>query len=85
MIHDGYVVAPGNHMETVASADYYDHLATRHESASVWTVRYHPEFTAGLLDHIADDFGWPGDDAGRDFDDMTANRTLENFVVAGLD
>ena len=86
MVHGDYVVAPGDRMVTVASADYYDHLATRHEDAPVWTVQYHPEFTAALLDRIADDFGWPDDDADRDFGDVTADRTVENFVAAaGLD
>jgi GMP synthase (glutamine-hydrolysing) len=86
MVHGDYVVEPGDRMETIGSADYYDHLATRHESAPVWTVQYHPEFTASLLDRIADDFGWPDDDADRDFDDVTADQTVDNFAsVAGLD
>ncbi|KAB1186718.1 MULTISPECIES: type 1 glutamine amidotransferase [Haloferax] len=86
MVHGDYVVEPGKRMETIASADYYDHLATRHESAPVWTVQYHPEFTAALFDRIADDFGWPEDDSDRDFDDVTAVNTVENFAaLAGLD
>ena len=86
MVHGDYVVEPGDRMETIGSADYYDHLATRHESAPVWTVQYHPEFTDALLDRIADDFGWPESDADRDFDDVTAARTVDNFAaLAGLD
>ncbi|KAB1197278.1 MULTISPECIES: type 1 glutamine amidotransferase [Haloferax] len=86
MVHGDYVVEPGDRMETIGAADYYDHLATRHESAPVWTVQYHPEFTAALLDRIADDFGWPDGDENRDFDDVTAVKTVENFAgLAGLD
>lgn len=86
MVHGDYVTSPGDRMETIGSADYYDHLATRHESAPVWTVQYHPEFTASLLDRIDDDFGWPDDDANRDFDEVTAAKTVDNFAsLAGLD
>ncbi|KAB1192461.1 type 1 glutamine amidotransferase [Haloferax sp. MBLA0076] len=86
MVHGDYVVSPGDRMETIASADYYDHLATRHESAPVWTVQYHPEFTGTLLDRITDDFGWPDEEDHNDFDDVTAAKTVENFAsLAGLD
>ncbi|ELZ74971.1 GMP synthase [Haloferax larsenii JCM 13917] len=86
LVHGDYVVEPGDGMETIGSADYYDHLATRHESLPVWTVQYHPEFTASLLDRIADDFGWPDTDGERDFSDVNAAQTIDNFArVAGLD
>lgn len=73
MVHGNYAVAPDDCMEIVASTDHYDHLATRHEDMSVRMVRYRPEFATGLLDHIADDFGRPDDDADRDLDDVTVD------------
>ncbi|MFC7204604.1 type 1 glutamine amidotransferase [Haloferax namakaokahaiae] len=86
MVHGDYVREPGDEMETIGSASYYEHLATRHASAPIWTTQYHPEFTVALLDRIADDFGWPETDTDRDFTGVTANETVANFArLAGLD
>ncbi|WP_396610697.1 type 1 glutamine amidotransferase [Haloferax sp. S1W] len=79
LVHGDYVVEPGDGMETIASAEYYDHLATRHESLPVWTVQYHPEFTESLLDRIVADFGWPDDE--HDFSAVNAARTVDNFAM----
>jgi GMP synthase (glutamine-hydrolysing) len=46
----------------------------------VWTVQYHPEFTAALLPQIEADFGWPANSSDRDFDGVSVERTLANFV-----
>ncbi|WP_410765683.1 type 1 glutamine amidotransferase [Haloferax sp. DFSO60] len=86
MVHGDYVLEPGDEMETIGAASYYDHLATRHTDAPVWTTQYHPEFTIELLDRIADDFGWPEDEADRDFGNVTADKTVSNFArLAGID
>jgi GMP synthase (glutamine-hydrolysing) len=83
MIHGDHVTRAGDGMEPIASAAYYPLLATRHADAPVWTVQYHPEFTADLLPAIDRDFGWRGQ---CDFDDVTATRTVANFRrLAGLD
>ena len=58
----------------------HEDVATRHRDAPVWTVRYHPELTASLLPRIDANFGWPDDPDDRDFDGVTVDRTLRNFV-----
>ncbi len=77
-VHGDHVVEPGDGMEPIAAADYYPHLGTRHRDRPVWTVQYHPEFTDALLPRVADDFGFAEDD--HSFADVTARRTLDNFV-----
>ncbi|MFC4358447.1 type 1 glutamine amidotransferase [Halobium salinum] len=78
MVHGDHVVDPGEAMESVASADYYPHLATRHRDAPVWTVQYHPEFGADLRERVAADFEWH--ETGRSFADATHDRTVRNFL-----
>jgi GMP synthase (glutamine-hydrolysing) len=83
MVHGDHVTDLGDGMESIASADYYPHLASRHTDAPVWTTQYHPEFTADVLSRVERDFGWVG---SRDFSDVTAARTVANFRrLAGLD
>ncbi|WP_380674548.1 type 1 glutamine amidotransferase [Salinigranum sp. GCM10025319] len=82
MVHGDHVVRAGEGMEPIASADYYPLLATRHVDAPVWTTQYHPEFTADLLPRVEGDFDWHG---SRDFDDVTCERTVANFLrLAGV-
>lgn len=76
-VHGDYVVEPGEGMDPIASADYYELFATRHREAPLWTVQFHPEFTADLLDRIRADFGWTEND--RSFSDVNTHRTLANF------
>ena len=76
-VHGDFVVEAGEGMDPIASADYYDLLATRHREAPLWTVQFHPEFTETLLDRIRADFGWTEND--RSFSDVNADRTLANF------
>ncbi|AUV80614.1 GMP synthase [Salinigranum rubrum] len=83
MVHGDHVTDLGEGMEAIASADYYPLLASRHVDAPVWTTQYHPEFTGDFLSRIERDFGWEG---ARDFGDVTATRTVENFLrLAGVD
>jgi len=77
-VHGDRVVAPGDGMRVVASADYYEAFATAHREAPVWTVQYHPEFTADLLPRVRAAFGWT--DTDRSFEDVTAVRTFGNFL-----
>lgn len=83
-IHGDHVEECGDGLEVIGSTDYYPNFATRHRNAPLWTVQFHPEFTESLRDRVAADFGF--DDAGRSWADVTAVRTLENFVrLAGIE
>ena len=77
MVHGDHVTELGEGKEAIASADYYPLQASRHADAPVWTTQYHPEFTGDFLSRIERDFGWEG---ARDFGDVTAARTVENFL-----
>ncbi|SDM01920.1 GMP synthase (glutamine-hydrolysing) [Halogranum gelatinilyticum] len=77
MVHGDHVTALGDGMESIAEADYYPNLASRHEDAPLWTVQYHPEFTDRLLPNIARDFGWQG---AEDFSGVSVERTFANFA-----
>lgn len=76
-VHGDVVREPGAAMDVIASTDYCTPFATRHREAPLWTVQFHPEFTAGLIERIAADFGWTETEytAG----DVTASRVLSNF------
>jgi len=77
VVHGDHVVERGDGMEPIGSADYYEHFATRHREAPVWTVQYHPEFTERLLDRIRTDFGWEETDLS--FSDVSVEETFRNF------
>lgn len=82
-VHGDYVRDPGEKMAVIAAADHYPAFATRHETAPIWTVQYHPEFTVDLLAQVRSDFGW--DDTDLSFEAVTAVRTFENFLrLAGV-
>lgn len=76
--HGDVVTEPGDEMAVIASADYYHALATRHRRAPLWTVQFHPEFTAALRDRLEADFDWTDGDHG--FGDVNATRVVENFA-----
>nr|WP_245781354.1 type 1 glutamine amidotransferase [Halopelagius inordinatus] len=76
-VHGDAVTAVGDGMEVIASADYYPAFATRHRNAPLWTVQFHPEFTAGLRGRLEADFGWT--DSDLRFEDANATRVFENF------
>jgi GMP synthase (glutamine-hydrolysing) len=77
-VHGDVVTERGNGLSPIASTDSYETFATRHRDAPLWTVQYHPEFTDRLKARIATDFGWT--ENRRSFGDVTASRTLSNFV-----
>ena len=76
--HGDVVTEPGDRMEVIGSADYYPAFATRHRTAPLWSVQFHPEYTAELRARLEADFGWSADRHG--FDDVNATRVVENFV-----
>ena len=82
-LHGDAVTERGENMEIIASADHARVFATRHRSAPLWTVQFHPEITASHRDRLVDDFGW--ESQGRSFEDVTAGRVFENFetILAG--
>jgi len=75
VLHADLVVERGEGMVTTARTDYDGNFCTRHRSAPVRTVQFHPEFTERVADR-------PGDwDAGDySFEECTATRALSNFA-----
>jgi len=78
VLHADHVTDRGDPMQVIGSTDYCRNFATRHRSAPVWTVQYHPELTERIArDRVAPDVGWTA--GGYSYDDSTARRTLANF------
>jgi GMP synthase (glutamine-hydrolysing) len=76
-LHGDAVTDPGRNMEVIASADHARVFGTRHRTAPLWTVQFHPEITAEHRTRLVEDFGWePG---GNSFEAVTAGRIFENF------
>jgi GMP synthase (glutamine-hydrolysing) len=75
--HGDVVREPGEGLTVVASTDYYHAFGTRHESAPLWTVQFHPEFTVALRERLRAEFDWTA--TGHSFDEVTAPRVFENF------
>lgn len=76
-LHGDEVTEAGDGMETIASADHCPIFGSRHESAPLWTVQFHPEITVEHLPTLERDFDWST--RGYSFDDVTADRIFENF------
>jgi GMP synthase (glutamine-hydrolysing) len=85
MVHGDFVTELGDGTKRIATAGYYENLGSRHRDAPLWTVQYHPEFTAALLPRIEADFGRPTNDSDRDFDGVSVERTLANFVRLAIE
>lgn len=78
VLHADHVIERGDPMRRVGAADYCPNFATRHRSAPVWTVQYHPELIERIArDRVAPDVGWTT--GGYGYEDSTAGRTLANF------
>ena len=77
VLHSDLVVELGRGLDSIARTDYNDNFCTRHESAPVWTVQYHPEFTERVEENPSD---WSRGE--YDFDDCNATTTITNFVEA---
>jgi GMP synthase (glutamine-hydrolysing) len=82
-VHGDAVTDPGAGMELLASAPHCEVFGTRHRSAPLWTVQFHPELGAAHRDRVAADFGWTETD--HSFGEANATRVLANFrrLVAG--
>jgi len=76
VIHGDVVVEPGDGMVASASTAYSEFFCTRHESAPVWTVQFHPELTPEVAAEI-DEFD-PGEYA---FAGTNARTVLDNFAA----
>ncbi|NHN43071.1 type 1 glutamine amidotransferase [Halorubellus sp. JP-L1] len=77
-VHGDVVVEPAPAMDVVATTDYYDAFATRHRDAPLWSVQFHPEFTAAHRDRLDADYGWS--DGDHSFADVNAGRVYANFT-----
>lgn len=85
-LHSDVVTEPGTAMETIATADHARVFGTRHQTAPLWTVQFHPEITATHRENLVDDFGWQSGEFS--FADVTAGGIFENFktlVAAAAD
>jgi GMP synthase (glutamine-hydrolysing) len=76
-LHGDVVTDPGRGMERIASAPHARVFGTRHETAPVWTVQFHPEVTASLRRRLVEDFDFEA--GAHSFEDVTAERVVENF------
>jgi len=76
-LHGDVVTDPGAGMEVIASAPHARVFGTRHRSAPLWTVQFHPELDASHRDLLVEEYDW---EPGRhSFEDVTAGRVFENF------
>jgi GMP synthase (glutamine-hydrolysing) len=74
-LHGDLVTELGDGMESVARTEYDPHFCSRHREAPVWTVQFHPEYTAAISEEVDD---WdPGD---HSFEEVTAPRVFDNFA-----
>ena len=76
-LHGDAVTTPGESMEVIASAPHARVFGTRHRTAPLWTVQFHPEITASHRNRLVEDFGW--ESSQYSFEDVTAGRIFENF------
>ncbi|ELY58112.1 GMP synthase (glutamine-hydrolyzing), subunit A [Natronococcus amylolyticus DSM 10524] len=76
-VHGDAVTEPGEEMDVIVAADHAPVFGTRHRSAPLWTVQFHPEITAAVRDRLVEDFGW--ESKPFSFDDVSADRVFENF------
>jgi len=90
-VHGDMVTEAGQGMDAIASLtsdqsdSNYDYplFATRHESAPVWTVQFHPELTDRVFDRIVADFGWTETDVS--IEDVDTAPLFSNFCsLAGV-
>jgi GMP synthase (glutamine-hydrolysing) len=76
-LHGDAVTTPGENMDVIASASHARIFGTRHQTAPLWTVQFHPEISAHHRNRLVEDFGWETDQ--NSFADVTAERVFENF------
>lgn len=74
VLHSDVVTDLGEGLVPTAETDYNPYFCTRHESAPVWTVQFHPELTGRVADEPSD-----FDPAEFSFEACTAQAVLSNF------
>lgn len=77
-LHGDVVTESGTGMEVIASADHAHVFGSRHESAPLWTVQFHPEITVSEREELLDHFDW--DPEQFSFEDVDAGGVFENFL-----
>ena len=74
VLHADLVTELGDGMVQTARTEYNAYFCSRHSEAPIWTVQFHPEFTARVHDRPND---WnPG---AHEFHEVNATRVFENF------
>ncbi len=76
-LHGDEVIEVGEGLEVIAAADHAPLFGTRHRSAPVRTVQFHPEITADLRQQLLADFQW--EEREFSFEDVHAESVFENF------
>jgi len=76
-LHGDAVTEVGEGLSIIASADHAPVFGTRHQTAPVWTVQFHPEIGTHHRETLVDRFGW--DERDHTFADVTRGRVFENF------
>lgn len=79
-LHGDAVAETGRDMETIASTDHAPVFGTRHRTAPLWTVQFHPEITDSHRDNLVEDFDWQSEQFT--FEETTPGRVFENFKRA---
>lgn len=75
VLHGDIVTQLGENLTSVARTRYDENFCTVHADKPVWTVQFHPDFTAQVVDKVSD---WnPGP---YSFSDTNATRVFENFA-----
>ena len=82
-LHGDAVTEPGKDMEIIASVGHAHVFGTRHRTAPLWTVQFHPEISASHRDNLINDFGWESEQFS--FKDVTAGQVFENFVRLAIE
>ncbi|SMO67661.1 type 1 glutamine amidotransferase [Halorubrum cibi] len=76
-LHGDAVTELGDGLEVIAAADHARIFGTRHRTAPVWTVQFHPEIEVEHREHLRETFEW--DEREFSFADPTPGRVFENF------
>ncbi|WP_266081093.1 type 1 glutamine amidotransferase [Haladaptatus caseinilyticus] len=76
VLHADIVAERGDGMIATARTEYSENFCTRHESAPIWSVQFHPEFTERVVDRPDD---WSSGE--HTFEDITATEVLSNFAT----
>ncbi|MGQ3329338.1 MULTISPECIES: type 1 glutamine amidotransferase [Halorubrum] len=76
-LHGDAVTELGAGMEAIASADHARIFGSRHRTAPLWTVQFHPEITAEHRETLREQFDWAPERFS--FDDVTPGQVFENF------